>query len=200
MRIAVLGLYNSGSTAIAGMLHRMGVNMGPPFFLNSDDDSPSNHYEPLDLSDRLRKWWDEPYLVERASTWRRVRYLKRWIARQERNGELAVGAKHPLLSLCGKDIRAAWGESVRLVWSYRPLADSISGLQKREWFRGREAEMQQRLWQALCDLESSGVNIIRIEWDRVRSDPNAGAHELANVLGIQPSIEKIKSAADFIRG
>jgi LPS sulfotransferase NodH len=80
------------------------------------------------------------------------------------------------------------------------LADSISGLQKREWFRGREAEMQQRLWQALCDLESSGVNIIRIEWDRVRSDPNAGAHELANVLGIQPSIEKIKSAADFIRG
>lgn len=200
MRIAVLGLYNSGSTAIAGMLHRMGVNMGPPFWLNSDDDSPENHYEARDLSHRLRKWWDEPFLVERTSSWRRVRYLKRWIARQERAGGLATGAKHPLLSLCGRDLLAAWGESARLVWCYRPLTDSISGLERREWFKGREADMQQRLWGALCELEHSGVNITRIEWDQVKSDPNAAVTELADILRIRPSMEKLERAARFIRG
>jgi hypothetical protein len=199
MRIAVLGLYNSGSTAIAGMLHRLGVNMGPPFWLNSNDDSPENHYEAPDLSHRLRKWWDEPLLVERTSSRRRVCYLRRWIARQERSGAPAAGAKHPLLSLCGQDLLAAWGESARLVWCHRPLADSISGLQKREWFKGREAEVQQRLWGALCDLERSGVKISRIEWDRVKSDPNAAVNELVNMLGIRPPMEKFELAANFIR-
>lgn len=199
MRFAVLGLYNSGSTAIAGMLHRMGVNMGPPFFVNSDDASPDNHYEPRDLSHRLRQWWDEPLLIERAAAWRRVYYLKRWIKRQERNGGPIVGAKHPLLSLCGEDLCKAWGESTPLIWCYRPLADSISGLVRRGWFKGREAEMQQRLWQALCELERSGVNMIRIDWDWVRSEPQAAVDRLANILRIQPPLERLKSAADFIR-
>lgn len=199
MRIAVLGLYNSGSTAIAGMLHRMGVNMGPPFWMDSNEDSPENHYEARDLSHRLRKWWDEPQLVERASKRRRVCYLKRWISRQERSGAPATGAKHPLLSLCGQDLLAAWGESTRLIWCHRPLADSISGLQKREWFKGREAEVQQRLWAALCGLEQSGVRITKLEWSRVKSDPNAAVNELANILGIRPSMERLERAANFIR-
>src|SRR6266576_4665725 len=31
-RIAVLGLYRSGSTVVAGVLHHLGVDMGPPFY------------------------------------------------------------------------------------------------------------------------------------------------------------------------
>ena len=65
-RIAVLGLYNSGSTVIAGMLHRLGVNMGQPFWQTSADGAACNHYEPYDLSWHLRRWWDEPRAVERA--------------------------------------------------------------------------------------------------------------------------------------
>lgn len=41
MRIAVLGLYNSGSTCVAGILDRLGVDMGAPFWASETD----NYYE-----------------------------------------------------------------------------------------------------------------------------------------------------------
>ena len=57
-RIAVLGVYRSGSTAVAGALHHLGVDMGPPFF--------EGFYESAGLSKQLRRWWDEPRLVEKV--------------------------------------------------------------------------------------------------------------------------------------
>ncbi|MCX6913612.1 MAG: hypothetical protein NT167_11280 [Verrucomicrobia bacterium] len=58
-RIAVLGVYRSGSPAVAGALHHLGVDMGPPFF--------EGFYESAGLSKQLRKWWDEPRLREQVS-------------------------------------------------------------------------------------------------------------------------------------
>lgn len=96
--IAVLGLYNSGSTALAGALHRLGVDMGAPFWRDSDDRSPRNYYEPWDLSCRLRSWWDEPEAREAVNQATRVAYLRDWRRRAGRCPGPA-GAKHPLLSL-----------------------------------------------------------------------------------------------------
>ena len=57
VRIAILGLFNSGSTALAGVLHQLGVNMGgPPFF--------KEFYESAEIARNLRRWWSEPELVE----------------------------------------------------------------------------------------------------------------------------------------
>jgi hypothetical protein len=95
-RIAVLGVYRSGSTAVAGALHHLGVDMGPPFF--------EGFYESAGLSKQLRKWWDEPRLREKVSQAKRVRVLAQWIQERERGGVRWVGMKHPLLSLCGEDL------------------------------------------------------------------------------------------------
>ena len=46
-RVAIVGLFNSGSTAVAGMLYRLGVNLGPPFW--GGDSDPGNFYEFLRL-------------------------------------------------------------------------------------------------------------------------------------------------------
>src|SRR5579859_5648840 len=99
-RIAVLGLYNSGSTVLAGVLHRMGVDMGGPFWATSEEGHPQNFYEPTDLSDRLRMWWAEPFAVELANPSERVEALRSWIQQREAARAGWVGAKHPLLSLC----------------------------------------------------------------------------------------------------
>lgn len=198
MRLAILGLYNSGSSAIAGMLHRLGVNMGAPYWENSDDNSPQNHYEPFKLAERLRDWWDEPNLTERVRAARRVRYLKRWIAEQECWG-LSTGAKHPLLSLCGRDLLAAWGEDARLIWSYRPLTESISGLQRRGWFSGRETQMQQRLWDSLCELSRAVPGVIKIDYDGVKTDPWRTVKELVILAGLEPSAEQVEAAVRFVK-
>ena len=52
-RIAVLfGLYRSGSSAAAGVLHHLGVEMGAPYWMDN--------YESARLARRLRRWWHEP--------------------------------------------------------------------------------------------------------------------------------------------
>jgi len=53
-RVAVLGLYRSGSSAAAGVLHHLGVEMGAPYF--------EDHFESAQLAKRLRRWWHEPDL------------------------------------------------------------------------------------------------------------------------------------------
>lgn len=181
------------------MLHRLGVNMGAPYWENSDAASPQNYYEPLDLSMRLRTWWEEPNLVERVGARRRVRYLKRWITEGERGRSPTVGAKHPLLSLCGHDLLSAWGRNARLVWVYRPLDESIVGLQRRGWFRGREVQMQERLWDALCQLNRSVSGIIRIHWGDVKADPAGAVNQLTSLAGVEPSPTQIDSAVRFVR-
>ena len=122
-RLAVLDLYNSGSTAIAGMLHRLGVNLGPPFW--GGDTDPSSFYESYDLSWHLRRWWAEPELKMCVTAEYRIKVLRAWAGMQEAvRGP--IGAKHPLLSLCGTDLIEAWGAETRFVWACRSFAESLA--------------------------------------------------------------------------
>jgi hypothetical protein len=194
-----MGLYNSGSTAIAGVLHRLGVSMGPPFWRSSDDDDPNNYYEPVDLSWHLRRWWNEPEIIEKTAAADRVRFLKHWIELQECAHPGPSGAKHPLLSLCGDDLITAWGPETRFIWSWRPLEQSIAGLQRRGWFPGSEESLQQRLWAALNDFESRHRDIVRLDWAQVQSDPVKATRQLAALAGLECSDDQLRTAAGFIR-
>ena len=78
MRVAVLGTYRCGSTAVAGVLHHLGVELGKPFW--------QDYYESASLADQLRIWWDEPALQEKTPKAERVRFLARWIEDQEQSG------------------------------------------------------------------------------------------------------------------
>jgi hypothetical protein len=198
VRIAVVGLYNSGSTAMAGMLHRLGVNMGPPFWTTSEEGHARNYYEPNDLAWHLRRWWAEPLLVERIDAPRRIAVFARWMALQESIRPGRVGAKHPLLSLCGPDLVEAWGAETRFIWAWRPLEDSVRQLAARGWFRGHEAGLQRRLWDALHALEASPAGVERIEWTRMRSDPAWGAARLAAAAGLTPDAAQLRHAAALI--
>ena len=198
-RIAVLGLYSSGSTAIAGMLHRLGVNLGAPFWRSTGDASSVNFYEPYDLNWHLRRWWDEPKLKRCVTREYRVEVLAAWAMLQAAISPKPIGAKHPLLSLCGGDLLDAWGAETQFVWAWRPLTDSIASLQRRGWFAGYETSVQEQLWNALSEFEESRVQLVRFEWDRVREDPVGVAHQLASLAGIEPSEKQIVTAASFIR-
>lgn len=194
MRIAVVGLYNSGSTAIAEMLHLLGVYMGGPPFWHPQD----SHFEPYELSFHLRRWWDEPHIVETVSRDERVAYLGKWIELQECSSSI-VGAKHPLLSLCGPDLREAWGDETLFIWSYRSLGESIEGVRRRGWFSGYEESLQRSLWNALHEFESSGARIEKINWAQAKSDPAWAARELVAITGITTESERIEAAAASIK-
>jgi hypothetical protein len=197
-RVAVLGLYNSGSTGLAGMLHRLGANMGPPFWANDNDRSAENYYEPNDLAWHLRRWWKEPSLEETVHISHRIEFLRRWIVLQELAGCPATGAKHPLLSISAFELAEAWGPETVFVWSWRDLDVSIAALQRREWFGVPGDQLQRKLWEAITDFQSTGVVVHRIVWDHVRSNPRLAAGRLSELTGLRSDSARLDAAADFI--
>ncbi len=190
-RVAVLGLYRSGSTAVAGVLHHLGVDMGAPFF--------HNFYESAWLSQKLRVWWNEPENTEKTSAAKRVRVLKRWIQKQERRGSKWVGMKHPLLSLCGPDLVAAWGSAVRFVWTHRPLEKSIHSLVKLNWWdEAKSAHCQTTMWDATHKF-FQGHEHLRIDFAQMMAGPREQVVRIANYLGLKPSEEQIDAATEYIQ-
>lgn len=197
-RFAILGLYNSGSSALAGMLHRLGANLGPPFW----GDRPgrqSNVYEAGDLAQQLRDWWAEPQLVEQVGREARTAWLGEWMRQQEERSPAPAGAKHPLLALCAREVLAAWGGETRIIWAWRPLDESVAGLVRRGWFPGREAAMQQQVWDAIETLGRQGVPIESLDWRETQRDPAAAAARLADIAGLEPDASQLAAAVQFVR-
>ena len=183
-RVAVLGTYSSGSTAVAGCLHHLGVCMGRRFY--------RDFYEPEWLSEQLRQWWNEPHLVERSSAQERVDLLKAWIEDMERDTPGSVGAKHPLLSLCGPDLLAAWGQQTRFIWTTRPLEKAIHSLAKRNWWTHPES-IQQRLWTAVTQFFQAQAHL-QIEFAAMMNDPRTEVLRLVEYLELQPTPEQFDAA------
>ena len=187
-RIAVLGVYRSGSTAVAGALHHLGVDMGAPYF--------EGFYESAGLSKQLRKWFDEPRLVEKVGSAKRVRVLADWIREREAGGARWVGMKHPLLSLCGEDIVQAWGPETKFIRCCRPLDDSIDSLKRL----GRSvdgAHLQGTLMTAL-DKFFAGREHLAIEFADLMSNPRREVERLVQYLQIEADEAKIQAAVSFI--
>lgn len=187
-RIAVLGVYRSGSTAVAGALHRLGVDMGPPFF--------EGFYESAGLSKQLRKWWDEPHLREKVSQAKRIRVLAQWIREREQGGARWMGMKHPLLSLCGEDLVQAWGPETRFIRCCRPLEDSIDSLKRLG--RTVDGAFLQGTLMAALDRFLARREHLAVEFADLMSNPRREVERLMEYLQITADAERIESAIRFI--
>jgi hypothetical protein len=191
IRIAVLGLYRSGSTAVAGILHHLGIHMGKEFW--------GHYYEPLWLSQQLREWWNEPHLVEKTSREERIRVLAKWIAEREADSHTVCGAKHPLLSLCGADLVSAWGPQTRFVWSHRAPEDSIASLESEGWWASEIAHGCQRtLWDEVSRFFSEQPHH-RVEHLRLLNDPAGEIDRLIAYLELKPTPAQLEAAIRFVQ-
>ena len=196
-RIVVLGLYNSGSTALAGSLHRLGVHMGSPFWYSSDDRSQNNFYEPWDLGCQLRYWWNEPAIRENTDRETRLACLANWVRMRQCFHGGAVGVKHPLLCLCGDDLVAAWGADTLFLRACRPLDESIARLKARNWFPNREDSLQRTLWQALEGFCARQPHL-PVEYRRLRNEPAVVLREIAAYAHLLPTVSQLAEAEAFI--
>jgi len=192
-RVAVLGAYRSGSSAIAGILYHLGVAMGREFW--------GEYFEPRDLAEQLRAWWNEPDMTSATSSADRVAGLARWLRDMEDDGPPAVGAKHPLLTLSGPDLLAAWGTDVRFIWACRPIEESIASLARCGWWPGREPAIQSTLAGAAERFFSRAAapdRCLRIDFAAVLSDPAGTVDRIIGHVGIDPGPQRRARAIDSI--
>jgi hypothetical protein len=191
-RIAVLGLYRSGSSAAAGVLHHLGVEMGAPYWMDN--------YESARLAKRLRRWWHEPDLHERFPPAERVRKLSDWISFLEAGRATHVGAKHPLLSLCGDDLVAGWGPAVRFIWTWRPLDESIASIRRTDWWwaKPKGETVQRRLWDELNRF-FAGREHLRVDFSDMLTDPAREIRRIADYVDLAPDDVRFAAALASIR-
>jgi len=212
MRVAIIGTYRCGSSAVTKLLAQLGANLGEPYF--------GDVYESESLSQWLRNWWNEPELCETVEQSQRVACLSRWIDDCERNvlhgesqpraqqadrpvGRVAkvCGAKHPLMSLSAFDIEAAWGPETRFIWVRRDLNDAIESLRRLNWWSAAE-RIQTHLYEsASCFIESrpSSENCLIIDYEDLLTDPLATAKRAADFLEMGSLDHELESAAFHIQ-
>ena len=186
----MLGLYSSGSTATAGLLHHVGVCLGRQFW--------GNYFEPRWLSDQLRRWWNEPDLREVVAREQRVGQLAKWLHDMDSTGAAAVGAKHPLLVLCGDDLREAWGAETKFLWAWRPLDESIASLERRGWWPGKERAVQNRLWDAAAGFFARQEHL-QIVFSDLLQRPEREMGRIIEFLELHPAEDRRRAAANSIR-
>ena len=189
-RVAVLGLYRSGSTVVAGVLQHLGVDMGAPFY--------GNYYESEWLSEQLRRWWDEPRLREKVSQKKRVRILAEWVQKREQAGASWVGMKHPLLSLSGDDLVQAWGGETKFIRCCRPLDESVASMKKGMCYRG-DAQLVQGTLLVALDRFFAGHRCLEVSFANMMNQPAVEIQRMIDFLEIKPTSENLAAALQFVQ-
>ena len=115
------------------------------------------------------------------------------------SGSGPVGAKHPLLSLCGPDLAAAWGKGLHVVSASGPSTSLWTDCSIEDGSRATKRSLQQKLWDVLHEFGRSHPGIVKLDCGRVRSDPDWAARELASLAQVGASAGQLKAAAEFVR-
>ena len=206
--IVVLGPWCGGTSAVAKVLHHLGVLMGTRFDVGVRE--LDDTWEDSDLSLLCRRAFSEPdgQLLMDAHTLR-VK-LRDWAVnhrRAARNAERRPGVKHPALCVAVDHIREAWGPLVPVVVD-RPAANVVASLNRLGWWTDEKerAESTAHLI-AARDLALAGVETVRVDFEELRCTPAIVIRRLAGELGLEitdaqfeAAVSSVVPAADVPRG
>jgi len=200
--IIVLGAHRSGTSAVAGMLARLGVNMGKKL-KPGDGSNPLGFYEDqdwLDLSNDLIKDWRDVN-IESIPEPAQARYREL----VERMGSEPIwGVKDPRLCLLMKWVAPLVGD-LRIVATRRKFTASLASLvvkypeQPEEYL---ELALSACLVYRSKFLAGFSGPVLWIDYNRLMDHPQEVVHELAQ-FGFDgmaaPNPDLIRKAVEFAR-
>lgn len=201
---AVLGVYRGGTSCMAGVLQRLGIELGPNLKA-ARQENPTGFYEDELLGEVCRNIFSEPWLTRQAGQEQSMSLLRWWASKRCRDlpgddkGMLA--GKHPLLSLLVQELELTWNHPKFIVLN-RPVADSLRSLKKTGWGWPVEAMeyVLPRMMKSRDEaLEKCGASHLRVDFDLLRQNPRSVISEVIEFLECFPSDSQIQSAIDFVQ-
>jgi len=207
--VAVIGLHSSGSSALAGMLHYLGVNMGDLLggFYGTDPEN-SCGFEAKGLMDLCEACIPFPtikYAKKRQAMWR---MLHKWINQRRTKAAklgMLVGGKYPMLCRLGAQLMNICQENLRVIHVDRPFHESVQSLVRRE--KGRHSSEvlrvhQQWLWDGkhwlLKELADKQQEVLDISFHDLAKTPIQQAERIIRYLDLKPSQERFLKAVQYI--
>jgi len=197
--IVVLGARCSGTSAVAGVLHHLGVYMGSEFSVAAREMSES--FEDLGLHQLCSRAFSEPgdrLQMDRHSLEAKLRSWADQHRQTARSVGRLPGAKDPCLCLAVDVIRDAWGRIVPVVVD-RPFAQVVASLNRLGWLPDEQerAASTARLIAARDDA-LAGATTVRVDFDELCSTPRIVIRRLVAELGLDVTDGQLKAAAESI--
>jgi len=203
--VAVVGLHRSGSSCLAGVLHKLGVYMGQRL----GGYEASGGYEAQGLAALCERAFPFPG-VERRVEERELRdalarHIRHVHARAQQLGRLA-GGKYPHLCAMGAALQAICADQLKVIHIDRPLEVSIESLRRRSRrARGRlqisdeQAEIVQRWLWAHKQRWLPGIPHLRVSYDELCASPAVQVARIIDYLGLSPTSEQRAQAVAHVR-
>jgi len=197
--IVVLGPWCGGTSAVAKVLHHLGVLMGTRFDVGVRE--LDDTWEDTDLSLLCRRAWSEPdgRLLMDVETLRAK--LRDWAVNHRQAARAAgrrPGVKHPALCVAVDHLREAWGPFVPVVVN-RPTANIVASLNRLGWWTDERerAESTARLI-AARDLALTGIAAVRVDFEELRCTPANVIRRLADDLNLEMTDAQFEAAVHSV--
>lgn len=203
--VAVVGLHRSGSSAIAMMLHKLGVSMGDK--LAGYESVHGGGGEAVGLAN-VCEWaarFPQPGISVPRNKLRDR--LSAWIRRRLRKGGIA-GGKYPHLCAMGDELMGICGENLRVIVCDRPLDESIDSLKRRSaksrgWLAASDDQcesVQRWLWgereRFLAAMPAKSVHTIH--YNELIENTEEIVDSAVSFLGIEPTDDQRAAAISHI--
>lgn len=204
--ILVCGPWSSGTTAVAGMLHKLGLKGMGPFF-KTNDERTQNSYESLAFRNAIQSIASEGQVeltVPRKQALERMVAFRDQVVAQVYGGESGIeGAppiflKFPLSAVAIPEIGKVF--QTRMVYVVRSLKDIEATRVRREWpeYLGTMGaqKIYSEMFKALVNLP---IPTQLIRYPELLARPRMHAKLLSDWAGIAPDETKIRLATEFVK-
>ena len=197
--IVVLGPWCGGTSAVAEVLHHLGVFMGTQFDWNYRE--LHDTWEDSILSQLCRRAFSEPGAQLQMDARSFEAQLRIWADNHRRAAQHrgASARRQASTSLRGDGfIREAWGPVVPVVVD-RPVANVMASLNRLGWWKDEQerAESTAHLI-AARDLALAGTPTVRVDFEALRASPAVVIRRLADELGLEVTEAQLEAAADSV--
>jgi hypothetical protein len=210
--IAIVGPHRSGSSCIAMMCYKLGLNIGDK--LGGYESKNGGGGEAIGLA-KLCEWagrfpspgFTQPHqnIEDRLRKWiqQRVQISKRKL------GGVPVGGKYPHLCAMGDQLKSICGEGLKVIHCVRPIEESIDSLKRRS--------KQSKGWLAASDSQCEAVqrwlhnekekfvatlpkeSVLHLKYADVLSNPTRAVDDIVKFAGLKPTKQMIRNAIAHVK-
>ena len=197
--IVVLGPFGGGTSAVAKVLHHLGVFMGTEFDWTYRE--PHDTWEESGLSRLCRRAFSEPGGQLQMDAGVLQAQLRSWAEDHRRAARSAggrPGVKHPSLCVAVDFMRDAWGPVVPVVVD-RPFEKVVASLNRLGWWTDERerAEATAHLI-AARDAALVGTATVTVDFEALRATPAVVIRRLADELHLNATDAQLEAAVESI--
>lgn len=199
--IVVLGQYRGGTSAVTGVVKKLGGWGGHGDVRPPNISNPTGFHENPNLDSICKKFFIIPEHIPTGETIEKVEKLKSWREREENSSpedSMFIVAKNPLLCLLTEEIDQAWPDA-RYIGVRRDLEHSCRSIVDRGW-NWSEEQIENSISSMVMQRDRflASRNCLWVEFESLLEFPELETKKIADFIGLGISEENAALASRTI--